>query len=89
MSFYFISFFFKAEDGIRDHCVTGVQTCALPILTSNAVIKIITHITPEAIFFTGVALIIKLTKNIRSEERRIGKECKKRGSQCHYNRNHR
>src|SRR5260221_986302 len=27
---YFI-FFFQAEDGIRDHCVTGVQTCALPI----------------------------------------------------------
>src|SRR5476649_3108111 len=24
-------FFFQAEDGIRDHCVTGVQTCALPI----------------------------------------------------------
>ena len=24
--------FFQAEDGIRDHCVTGVQTCALPIL---------------------------------------------------------
>src|SRR4030095_9611643 len=23
---------FQAEDGIRDHCVTGVQTCALPIL---------------------------------------------------------
>ena len=22
----------QAEDGIRDHCVTGVQTCALPIL---------------------------------------------------------
>ena len=21
----------RAEDGIRDHCVTGVQTCALPI----------------------------------------------------------
>src|SRR5438034_3601046 len=30
-------FFFQAEDGIRDHCVTGVQTCALPILKeSNA-----------------------------------------------------
>src|SRR5438034_2697097 len=29
--FYFF-FFFQAEDGIRDHCVTGVQTCALPIL---------------------------------------------------------
>src|SRR5260221_8521365 len=29
---YFIPyFFFQAEDGIRDHCVTGVQTCALPI----------------------------------------------------------
>src|SRR5260221_7998033 len=25
------AFFFQAEDGIRDHCVTGVQTCALPI----------------------------------------------------------
>src|SRR5438132_8862325 len=29
-SFLFF-FFFQAEDGIRDHCVTGVQTCALPI----------------------------------------------------------
>src|SRR5438034_3956869 len=26
-----IFFFFQAEDGIRYHCVTGVQTCALPI----------------------------------------------------------
>src|SRR5438034_10282828 len=29
--FVFFFFFFQAEDGIRDHCVTGVQTCALPI----------------------------------------------------------
>src|SRR5256885_14836311 len=31
---YFIRifFFFQAEDGIRDYKVTGVQTCALPIL---------------------------------------------------------
>src|SRR5438034_1443706 len=29
--FFFFFFFFQAEDGIRDHCVTGVQTCALPI----------------------------------------------------------
>src|SRR5438034_10540462 len=29
-------FFFQAEDGIRDHCVTGVQTCALPILQLTA-----------------------------------------------------
>src|SRR2546430_4547964 len=27
-----IVFFFQAEDGIRDLTVTGVQTCALPIL---------------------------------------------------------
>src|SRR5699024_12221280 len=27
-----IVFFFQAEDGIRDRNVTGVQTCALPIL---------------------------------------------------------
>src|SRR5258707_932574 len=29
-----ITFFFQAEDGIRDIGVTGVQTCALPILLS-------------------------------------------------------
>src|SRR2546429_857532 len=29
-------FFFQAEDGIRDVAVTGVQTCALPILCSVA-----------------------------------------------------
>src|SRR5260221_9933486 len=31
INLYFFFFFFQAEDGIRDHCVTGVQTCALPI----------------------------------------------------------
>src|SRR5260221_7618578 len=30
-------FFFQAEDGIRDHCVTGVQTCALPISTTASI----------------------------------------------------
>src|SRR5699024_11849477 len=29
-----VNFFFQAEDGIRDRNVTGVQTCALPILRS-------------------------------------------------------
>src|SRR5437762_12929721 len=29
------AFFFQAEDGIRCTSVTGVQTCALPILPSN------------------------------------------------------
>ena len=28
----YCSFFFQAEGGIRDDLVTGVQTCALPIL---------------------------------------------------------
>src|SRR2546422_6367372 len=28
-------FFFQAEDGIRDVAVTGVQTCALPILPNE------------------------------------------------------
>eukprot|EP00928_Gymnodinium_smaydae_P059622 TRINITY_DN43018_c0_g1_i1.p1 TRINITY_DN43018_c0_g1~~TRINITY_DN43018_c0_g1_i1.p1 ORF type:complete len:155 (-),score=12.34 TRINITY_DN43018_c0_g1_i1:129-593(-) len=31
LSWYFVFFFFQAEDGIRDYKVTGVQTCALPI----------------------------------------------------------
>ena len=38
MIFRFVNvmyFFFQAEDGIRDHCVTGVQTCALPIFVCN------------------------------------------------------
>src|SRR2546426_1977955 len=30
-------FFFQAEDGIRDYKVTGVQTCALPILACDLV----------------------------------------------------
>src|SRR5699024_12027557 len=34
---YFFFFFFQAEDGIRDRNVTGVQTCALPILMRSQV----------------------------------------------------
>src|SRR2546422_168048 len=33
---FFFFFFFQAEDGIRDVAVTGVQTCALPILKGKA-----------------------------------------------------
>src|SRR6266568_5523934 len=36
LSFIFFSFFFQAEDGIRDGTVTGVQTCALPIFAGCA-----------------------------------------------------
>src|SRR5260370_30515312 len=32
---FLVFFFFQAEDGIRDSSVTGVQTCALPILQLN------------------------------------------------------
>src|SRR3989449_7835013 len=34
-------FFFQAEDGIRDVAVTGVQTCALPILLALAMAQVI------------------------------------------------
>src|SRR3712207_7566191 len=37
--FFFSFFFFQAEDGIRDIGVTGVQTCALPILAQVAIVK--------------------------------------------------
>src|SRR5437588_5933318 len=37
MGAFDVVFFFQAEDGIRDHCVTGVQTCALPIFRRVAV----------------------------------------------------
>src|SRR5476649_1406440 len=30
--------FFQAEDCIRDHCVTGVQTCALPISRNSSIV---------------------------------------------------
>src|SRR5258708_30113137 len=33
-----VIFFFQAEDGIRDDLVTGVQTCALPILDFDCVL---------------------------------------------------
>src|SRR2546421_6845689 len=43
MSLLFVSFFFfQAEDGIRDLIVTGVQTCALPILV------LLRGVVPEA-----------------------------------------
>src|SRR5438034_5497735 len=44
--FYF--FFFQAEDGIRDHCVTGVQTCALPIWQRAGDLALIARRAAEA-----------------------------------------
>src|SRR5690625_7719614 len=79
LSFY-PSFFFQAEDGIRDGHVTGVQTCALPIFTPN--ISLIPF--PGAIIgLTFSSLITRqsiTTGPSRSEERRVGKECRCQGS---------
>src|SRR5690348_13622170 len=36
MAINFFTFFFQAEDGLRDGRVTGVQTCALPIFNGSA-----------------------------------------------------
>src|SRR5207302_6306647 len=69
-------FFFQAEDGIRDFHVTGVQTCALPI-------------SARELSFPGPPGIERFTESGsgsgdtkrafgRSEERRVGKECRSR-----------
>src|SRR2546429_2549545 len=39
-------FFFQAEDGIRDVAVTGVQTCALPILDLAALFIVDHRVDP-------------------------------------------
>src|SRR5437762_7635069 len=66
-------FFFQAEDGIRDTSVTGVQTCALPILNSRRQIScMICDFENESVLRT------KRARRWRSEERRVGKECRSR-----------
>src|SRR5699024_11249396 len=44
---YFYSFFFQAEDGIRDRNVTGVQTCALPILGASRCAHLVGRIVED------------------------------------------
>src|SRR6266850_6870172 len=44
-------FFFQAEDGIRDYKVTGVQTCALPILQLLGDIERQQELMPKVIAF--------------------------------------
>src|SRR6266446_7609097 len=40
-------FFFQAEDGIRDYKVTGVQTCALPILVFGSSLQTVQNFTAD------------------------------------------
>src|SRR6266576_3938122 len=72
-------FFFQAEDGIRDLYVTGVQTYALPIYAGPT-----PHGLESTIVSVGVRKIDILRQGpIRSEERRVGKECRSRWSPYH------
>src|SRR2546422_7154381 len=98
-------FFFQAEDGIRDVAVTGVQTCALPILeraTSRRLgvsaraqhpahsdtpkrrdVARSIRAASRAPLRTMRTVCCKSLKNPRSEERRVGKECRSRWSPYH------
>src|SRR5947209_18455388 len=84
-----MTFFFQAEDGIRGIGVTGVQTCALPIYgfydPGRAAAELVGLV--EAVVETGlgeglrqhaVALQVAPRAQVRSEERRVGKECRSR-----------
>src|SRR3989442_2722928 len=48
-------FFFQAEDGIRDADVTGVQTCALPILELREAILSAVAVSGIVIWMWNVA----------------------------------
>src|SRR5688572_31764882 len=98
--FSFLSFFFQAEDGIRDLTVTGVQTCALPIFgfllfflpaqlvswsgivppVRLGVAQIAGLVLAAAGAVLAVSCILSFVFIGRSEERRVGKECRSRWS---------
>src|SRR5439155_9155666 len=79
-------FFFQAEDGIRDGHVTGVQTCALPI-SFCAGMRLRCPKPKRDYPLTILSIADHLRKRRldlgRSEERRVGKECRSRWSPCH------
>src|SRR5437870_12401617 len=75
-SIYLYFFFFQAEDGIRDGHVTGVQTCALPIY----------KLAPRGgrdHYRHGARVCAGTAGGRRSEERRVGKECRSRWGADH------
>src|SRR3712207_8148633 len=77
-------FFFQAEDGIRDIGVTGVQTCALPICAATAS-RCCRPCTPARAECGGSwsCPTVAPSRDQRSEERRVGKECRSRWSPYH------
>src|SRR5687768_18594379 len=90
---YLLFFFFQAEDGIRDVAVTGVQTCALPISkVADAIAQIHAGrlLPPDAIVMHPRRLSPRERRHQRpaggvqrSEERRVGKECRSRWWRYH------
>src|SRR2546422_7902010 len=86
---YSVLFFFQAEDGIGDVAVTGVQTCALPIFFCAR--HAISDATPAdrrtacrtASLHPASARTSTRGTRGRSEERRVGKECRSRWSPYH------
>src|SRR6266576_4510244 len=71
-------FFFQAEDGIRDLYVTGVQTCALPISPA-----LVMSASRANVRWSGSRTLRRSNSAARSEERRVGKECRYRWSPDH------
>src|SRR5207245_6884951 len=82
---FLIFFFFQAEDGIRDATVTGVQTCALPICQLlrhrlHGRLRVAVQLAlPLQQFLDARQHVLQLL-DLRSEERRVGKECRSRWS---------
>src|ERR1039457_7133596 len=69
--------FFQAEAGIRRYKVTGVQTCALPISSSAP------RSSPPPTLAAPPSPPPAPSETSRSEERRVGKECRSRWSPYH------
>src|SRR2546430_11518689 len=82
-------FFFQAEDGIRDLTVTGVQTCALPIFLTFGYSLVNCHVALSRVsqpLAKGGDMLPETQAAVepwRSEERRVGKECRSRWSPYH------